>query len=309
VILSLLLLLVAGSAVLAVVAVADLLPAGSRTVSRQLGAVERLSRGEAPAGQSGVRPPRLRAEELLGRIGRSLPRLERRATPTREILVQAGYRHAEAATVFSGGRTAATIALPLAAVTALLLAGSGAGPAVFAACWAAGLGWLAPTVYLRARVRARRKEIDRALPDALDLVVVCMEAGLGLNQALARVADEVRHFSRATSDEFALVNLEMRAGVPRVEAFRGLGARMGVAELRSLSTILIQADRFGTSVGQALRVHAETARTRRRQRAEEAAAKTTIKLIFPLVLCIFPTIFVVVLGPAIIGIIRTLSGL
>ena len=305
----LLLLLFAGAVALAVVALAELIPAQSRTLSRQLSTIERLSRGETATNPRDALPLRARVIQMLGRVGGSIPRLGKRATTMREVLVQAGYRRPEAPAVFWGGRILAAVACPVAASGVMLLTGRGAGVSLFMAGWAAGVGWLAPSLYLRARVRARRKEIDRTLPDALDLIVVCMEAGLGLNQALARMAEEIRHFSVATSDEFTLVNLEMRAGVPRLEALRSLGTRMGVPELRSLSTMLVQADRFGTSVAHALRVHAETSRSKRRQRAEEAAAKTTIKLIFPLVLCIFPTIFVVVLGPAIIGIIRTLSDL
>ena len=305
----LVLFLTAGAVAAAIVAISELLPGGSRARALQLGMLDRVGRGP---GAEAARPApslRLRAVALLVRIGRSMPRLQRKGATAQELLTQSGYRRPDAPAIYSGGRTSALIALPLAVGTLSLVAGLGAGASGFVACWAAALGWLAPTLYLRGRIRARRREIDRALPDALDLVVVCVEAGLGLNQALARMAEEIRHFSPATSDEFRLVNLEMRAGVPRVEALRSLGTRMGVPELRTLATMLIQADRFGTSVAQALRVHAETSRTKRRQRAEEAAAKTTIKLMFPLVLCIFPTIFVVVLGPAIIGIIRTLAGM
>ncbi|MBW3630697.1 MAG: type II secretion system F family protein, partial [Gemmatimonadetes bacterium] len=224
-------------------------------------------------------------------------------------LVQAGYRRPEAVSVFWGARLAALLALPIVIASSMLVAGATLNVSLLAGVWAAMVGWVVPKFSLRIRANARRREIDRTLPDALDLLVVCMEAGLGMNQAVIRMAEEIRHFSTATSDEFVLLNLEMRAGVPRAEALRRLGARMGVADLRSLATMLIQADRFGTSVGQALRVHAETARTRRRQRAEEAAAKTTVKLIFPIVLCVFPSVFVVVLGPAVLGLIRGLSDL
>ena len=131
--------------------------------------------------------------------------------------------------------------------------------------------------------------------------------GLGLNQAIVRVSEEIDHVSLLMSEQLALVNLEIRAGTPRDEALRNLGERTGVADVQSLVAMLIQTDRFGTSIAQALRVHADTMRTKRRQRAEEAAAKTTIKLVFPLVLFIFPTMFVVILAPALIRIIRTLE--
>jgi tight adherence protein C len=158
------------------------------------------------------------------------------------------------------------------------------------------------------RVRRRQNEMQRALPDALDMLVVSVEAGLGLNQALVRVADEIYRLSPVLSEQMTLVNLEIRAGTAREEALRNLADRTGLADIASLTGMLIQTDRFGTSVAQALRIHADTMRTKRRQRAEEAAAKTTIKLIFPLVFCIFPALFVVILGPAMIQIMQALKG-
>ena len=149
--------------------------------------------------------------------------------------------------------------------------------------------------------------MQKALPDALDLLVVCVEAGLGLNQAMVRVAEEIERVSPVLSEQIGLVNLEIRAGTPRDEAFRNLGHRTGVQDIKSLMAMLVQTDRFGTSIAQALRTHAETMRTKRRQRAEEAAAKTTIKLVFPLVLFIFPALFVIILGPALIQIFEALS--
>ena len=173
---------------------------------------------------------------------------------------------------------------------------------------ACGLGAV-PFLKLKSAAHASLRRLEEQLPDALDLMIVCVEAGLALNQALLRVAEEIRHVSRLTSEEFSLVNYEIRAGVPREEALRNLGERTGVADIRSLIAMLIQTDRFGTSIAQALRVHSDTLRTKRRQRAEEAAAKTTIKLVFPLATCIFPALFVVILGPALVQIYRTLSGL
>ena len=158
------------------------------------------------------------------------------------------------------------------------------------------------------QARARRRS-SRPCPDALDMMVVCVEAGLALNQALLRVSEEIVHISPLMGEQLALVNLEIRAGTAREEALRNLGERTGVSDIRSLVTMLIQTDRFGTSIATALRVHADTLRTKRRQRAEEASAKTTIKLIFPLVFFIFPAMFVVILGPALISIVRTLGRL
>ena len=156
-------------------------------------------------------------------------------------------------------------------------------------------------------LKKRQKEVQLAMPDMLDLLVVCVEAGLGLNQALTRVADEIHHVSPVTSEQLTLVNLEMRAGTPREEALKHLAERTGLPDMKSQEAKLIQTDRLGTSVADALRSQADTLRTKRRQRAEEAAAKTTIKLVFPLVLCIFPAMFVVVLAPSVIAIMRELE--
>jgi tight adherence protein C len=147
-------------------------------------------------------------------------------------------------------------------------------------------------------MRRRQTELTRALPDALDLMVVCVEAGLGLNQALVRVGEEIDRVSRILSEEFVLVSLEIRAGAPREEALRHLGERTGLSEFRAFVSMLIQTDRFGTSIAQALRIHADESRTKRRQRAEEEAAKLAVKLLIPIVLFIFPSIFIVILGPA-----------
>jgi tight adherence protein C len=139
------------------------------------------------------------------------------------------------------------------------------------------------------------------------MLVVCVEAGLGLNQALVRVSEEIERISPVLSEQLTMVNLEIRAGTARDEALRNLGDRTGLEDIKSLTAMLIQTDRFGTSIAQALRVQADTLRTKRRQRAEEAAAKTTIKLVFPLVLFIFPAMFVIILGPALIQIVQALS--
>jgi tight adherence protein C len=156
-------------------------------------------------------------------------------------------------------------------------------------------------------VKARQRRITIGLPDALDLTVICVEAGLALDQALLRVGQDLHHAHPDLSDEFHLVNLEMRAGKPRMEALRNLALRTGVNDIRALVGTLIQTDRFGTSIAQALRVHSDSLRTERRQRAEEAAAKTTIKMIIPLVLFILPSILFVTIGPAMIQLYRSLS--
>jgi tight adherence protein C len=164
------------------------------------------------------------------------------------------------------------------------------------------LGFYLPDLYLKLLIRWRKEQIVQGFPDALDLLVVCVEAGMGLDAAISRVSEEISMSSRVISEEFRILNLELRAGKSRLEALRNLGTRTDVEEVRSFATLLIQTDRFGTSVAQALRVHSDAMRTQRYQRAEELAGKIPVKMMFPLILFIFPAIFVVVVGPAAIQI-------
>ena len=168
----------------------------------------------------------------------------------------------------------------------------------------AGLGFYIPEIGLWFLASKRKEAIFLGLPDALDLLVVCVEAGLGLDQALRKVAEEMKKSYRIISDEFNLCNLQMQMGRTRQQVLVELGSRSGVDDLRALATIMIQADKFGSSIAQALRVQSEAMRTRRKQIAEEKAAKTAVQLIFPLVLFIFPGIFVVLVGPAAIQMVR-----
>ncbi len=168
------------------------------------------------------------------------------------------------------------------------------------------LGFFIPRFALKRMIKNRQQRIRLALPDALDLTVICVEVGLALDQAMMRVGEDLQHAHPDLSDEFHLVNLEMRAGKPRAEALRNLTVRTGVDDVRSLVATLVQTDRFGTSVAQALRIHSDSLRTERRQRAEERAAKTTIKMVPPLVVFVLPSIIFVTLGPAVIQLIRTL---
>nr|NIY11157.1 type II secretion system F family protein [Gemmatimonadota bacterium] len=207
---------------------------------------------------------------------------------------------------FFGARVVLAAGLAIATLVGGALLNVRLPTTLFLAVWLAALGWLLPNWYVLQRRRKRRTEISAALADALDLLVACVEAGVGLNQALVRVAEEVRNISEALSAELAMVNLEIRAGTPRDRALRNLAERTGLEDIENLVSTLIQTERFGTSVGRALRVQADTLRQKRRQRAEEAAAKTTIKLVFPLVMFIFPALFVVVLGPAAIQVVKAL---
>lgn len=223
-------------------------------------------------------------------------------------LIQAGYWSPEAPKIFFGTRVALTAVMVMGTLVTGAVLDARIPAMLFTALWLGACGWLVPSWYVIRRCRARRRDIQSALADALDLLVACVEAGMGLNQALVRVAEEIRNLSESLSEELAMVNLEIRAGTPRAEALRNLAERTDSDDIESLVSMLIQTERFGTSVGRALRVQANTLRQKRRQRAEEAAAKTTIKLVFPLVLFVFPALFVVILGPAVIQVIEALAG-
>ena len=219
-------------------------------------------------------------------------------TPSGMMLLHAGYRSESALRVFILSRMAC--ALGLAAIPVLMTTRGGIKPqlALMGIAVGALVGYLLPKAYVLFKARARQHRLRLGLPDALDLMVVCVEAGMGLNQALVRVSEELRGTHSEMADEFRLVNLEIRAGRTRPEALRNMGERTGVDDIISLVSMIIQTDKFGTSIAKSLRVHSDSLRTERRQRAEEAAAKTTIKLIFPLLFCIFPSLFVIILGPA-----------
>ena len=252
-----------------------------------------------------------RTERLKGVIqafGEAVQERNSNVSAVRLRLIQAGYPNAAAVPMYLGLRVALPAMLGTGAgVLGPLLNQSPAVTLLFV-IYFASMGYVLPSLLVGMRVKRRQKEMQKALPDALDMLVVSVEAGLGLNQALVRVSEEIDRISPVLSEQLGLVNLEIRAGTAREEALRNLAERTGMQDISSLVGMLIQTDRFGTSVAQALRVHADTMRTKRRQRAEEAAAKTTIKLIFPLVFCIFPAMFVVILGPAVIEIYKALQG-
>jgi tight adherence protein C len=239
-----------------------------------------------------------RIEQALDPLSKAIPLSPSEVSRTRAWLIQAGYREPRHLTLYVGSRVA------LAALGFLTAVAAGLDFTFMVSL--AGLGFFIPRFVLKRLIRDRQQRIRLGLPDALDLTVICVEAGLALDQALMRVGEDLYHAHPDLSSEFHLVNLEMRAGKPRAEALRNLTERTGVDDIRALVATLIQTDRFGTSVAQALRVHSDSLRTERRQRAEEQAAKTTIKMVIPLVLFILPSIIFVTLGPAIIQLYRTL---
>jgi tight adherence protein C len=214
-------------------------------------------------------------------------------------LAEAGFFNPRAATYFS--LIQITLVVVFAAAPLLLL---GTSRGLLTAIIGVILGYVAPGMVLDRRIRQRRRRIENGLPDALDLLIVSLEAGLALDQAILKCAEELAIAHPDLAEELRLVNVECRAGKPRLEAFKNFAARTKVDDVRSLVAMLVQTDRFGTSVAQALRTHAEVSRTKRRQRAEERAAKIGVKLVFPLVFCLFPAFYVVTLGPAIIKFIK-----
>ncbi len=241
-----------------------------------------------------------RLEQALEPLSKTLPLSSSEVSRTRGWLIQAGYREARHLTIYNGTRVFAAF---VGFMTVIAISGFSSLSLLVGVT---AFGFFIPRFVLKRMIRERQQRIRLGLPDALDLTVICVEAGLGLDQAMLRVGEDLRYAHPELSSEFHLVNLEMRAGKPRTEALHNLVERTGVDDIRALVGTLVQTDRFGTSVAQALRVHSDSLRTERRQRAEEQAAKTTIKMVIPLVLFILPSIIFVTLGPAVIQLIRTL---
>ncbi len=298
--------LIAFTAILGVIAIAELVPSRDRSVGRRLQELQDVASNRGVVHRRRRQANREQLEVWLQNFGERVASGRKDLFETRQKLIRAGYRGQDAVPLYYSMRV---LSLVVGAVVIISLVPSLQGRNLLIWVVAGGaVFWMLPAGVLRRKIRLRQKEIQIALPDALDMLVICVEAGLGLNQALVRVSDEVENMSSVLSEELQIVNLEMRAGTPREDALRNLGERTDVPDLRALATMLIQTDRFGTSIAQALRVHSDTLRTKRRQRAEEAAAKTTIKMVPPLVFFIFPAIFVVVLGPAMLHLMNELGG-
>jgi tight adherence protein C len=232
---------------------------------------------------------------VLERVKTFIPKSPKQMTKLQRRLAMAGSYKASHAVLFS--------------LSEIVLALVGFFGPVVTIGWEGGMlygllgavvGYMIPGFWLERKIARRKKEIQNGLPDALDLFIVCLEAGLALDGAILKSSEELRIAHPALAEELRLLNLETRAGKPRLEAFRNFANRTKVDDVRALVAMLIQTDRFGTSVAQALRTHADVSRTKRRQRAEERAAKIGVKMVFPLVFCLFPAFYVVTLGPAII---------
>jgi tight adherence protein C len=273
-------------------------------VTRSAGLTDRLRDvvGQGPAAADIPDPNSEQVVAFLKRIGERMPKSPKEMTKLQLRLVQAGYRGGEALPVFLGIRVGFALALFLICMTPLI-----GRPNLWVALSLMGLGYMFPGIVLARKAKKRQHRIRLSLADALDLLVVSVEAGLGLDQALARVGQELEFAYPDLSSEFRLVNLELLAGTGRSTALRNLADRTGVDDLSQLVAMLVQTDKFGTSVANSLRVFSDTLRTKRRQRAEEAAAKTGVKMVFPLVVCIFPAIWIVTIGPAAIQFIKVLG--
>jgi tight adherence protein C len=242
---------------------------------------------------------------VIGHFENILPRSHAEVSVVLQRLQRAGFRDESADKIFYGSKVLAPILL----IIIVLVSGLGAYGGIFMYVIAAGIGFLAPDFWLGRRISQRQSRIRRGLPDVLDLLVICIEAGLSLDQGTSRTATELKFAQPELCDELSIVVLEQRAGRPRGDAWKHMADRTSVDCVRNLVSMLVQADQFGTSIAKTLRIHSDTLRTQRVQAVEEAAAKTTIKLIFPLVLFIFPSLFVVTMGPAFISIMESFAGL
>ncbi len=278
---------------------------GLKLYVRPKEALERVT-GSFEAEQQMPSHPSLAFHDLIKRLGNFVPQSPKDVTVMRRRLIRAGIRNENALKILYGAKAGLGVALPL--IVGSLIAGSAteSGNKIAAILAAVGIGLFGPNEYVRKLATKRQHEIARGLPNALDLLVVCVESGLGLDQAILQVSKELEHAHPEISEEFGFVNLELKAGKRRVEALRNLAEHTGVDDLKKLVAVLIQADRFGTGVAQSLRAHADFMRIQARQIAEEKAAKLGVKLIFPIFFCILPSLFLVTVGPVAMKIVREL---
>jgi tight adherence protein C len=225
-----------------------------------------------------------------------LPKSQQEVSVVKQRLIRAGFRKEQTVKYFNGAK----FLIPLLLCAVALVSGLGSISPFFVYAMCLGLGYLIPDFWLGRKIKTRQSAIRRGLPDVLDLLVICIEAGLSLDQATMRTSQELTYAQPELCDELNVVVLEQRAGRPRQDTWKHMSDRVDVDCVRNLVSMLIQAEQFGTSIGKTLRTHSDTLRTQRIQQVEEQAAKTTIKLIFPLVLFIFPSLFLVVLGPAVL---------
>jgi tight adherence protein C len=250
--------------------------------------------------------PSLLFHDLVKRLGTLVPASPKDVTVMQRRLIRAGYRNPNALKALYGAKAICAVLLPVVTAVAVLNSSFSQSNKVAAILIAVAVGFFGPNEYIRMVAKGRQKQIQRGLANALDLMVVCVESGLGLDQAVMQVAKELEHAHPEISEELAIVNLELKAGKRRAEALRNLADRTAVEDLKKLVAVLIQADRFGTGVAASLRAHADYMRIQARQIAEEKAAKLGVKLVFPIFFCILPSLFVVTVGPVVMKIMREL---
>jgi tight adherence protein C len=295
-----------GIAAVSFLAVFLLIASGGLILFYREAMIQRISAVISPREKQGnFRETMEQASATLGvmvqHFERVLPKTQAEISVLQQRLVRAGYRSDSAVTLFRGAK----VVIPLVLCALAFTTGAGSYSPIFVYVIAIGLGFLLPDFWLGNRIAARQARIRRALPDVLDLLVICIEAGLSLDQSVVRTEEELSLAQPAICDELGIVVLEQRAGCPRADAWRHFAERTNVDSVRNLVSVLVQSEKFGTSIAKTLRVHSDTLRTQRRQRVEEQAAKTTVKLVFPLVFFIFPSLFLVTLGPAAITVMES----
>jgi tight adherence protein C len=285
--------------------VAAVMLVGMKMYVRPKEAMERVA-GSLEAADHVPQHPSLAIHELIKRLGNFIPQSPKDVTVMQRRLIRAGIRNENALKILYGAKFVCAVSFPLVMALAVSTSSTDSSNKIFGVLGAAAAGFFLPNEYVRRMAQKRQKEIARGLANGLDLLVVCVESGLGLDQAILQVSKELEHAHPEISEEFGFVNLELKAGKRRVDALRNLAERTGVDDLKKLVAVLIQADRFGTGVAQSLRAHSDFMRVQARQIAEEKAAKLGVKLIFPIFFCILPSLFVVTVGPVAIKIVREL---
>lgn len=280
--------------------------AGVKLYVKPKEALERVAGTGMSAHDSAPVHPSLLFHDLVKRLGTMVPASPKDVTVMQRRLIRAGYRNPNALKILYGAKALCGVALPV--FTAVMVMNSSAAQSnkFLAVLVAVAAGFFGPNEYVRIAAKRRQKQIQRGLANSLDLMVVCVESGLGLDQAIMQVAKELEHAHPEIAEELAIVNLELKAGKRRAEALRNLADRTAVEDLKKLVAVLIQADRFGTGVAQSLRAHSDFMRVQARQVAEEKAAKLGVKLVFPIFFCILPSLFVVTVGPVVMRIMREL---
>jgi tight adherence protein C len=278
---------------------------GMKVYVRPKEAMERVA-GSIEAADHVPSHPSLAIHELIKRLGNFIPQSPKDVTVMQRRLIRAGIRNENALKILYGAKFICGVTFPLVMALAVSTSSTDTSNKIFGVLGAAAAGFFLPNEYVRRMAQKRQKQIARGLANALDLLVVCVESGLGLDQAILQVSKELEHAHPEISEELGFVNLELKAGKRRVDALRNLAERTGVDDLKKLVAVLIQADRFGTGVAQSLRAHSDFMRVQARQVAEEKAAKLGVKLIFPIFFCILPSLFVVTVGPVAVKIVREL---